>query len=95
MPTPKPMTRAQEKRVPKEVIIEEVQDESMREKSPRDRGDFPLQHHEQVPVEVDMIDHGNKAAKDIIKEQQTQIKELQDDLSKGDFMVAFLKQENM
>lgn len=41
-----------------------------------------------------MTDHGDKTAKDIIKERQTHIKELQDDLSKANFMVAFLKQEN-
>jgi len=62
MPRPKPRTRSQAKRIPKEVVTEEVQMESMREESPRDRYDSPLQHHEEVPSKIEMDDHGDKAA---------------------------------
>lgn len=39
--------------------------------------------------------HGEKAAEDIIKEKEANIRELKDDLAKENFMVAFLKQENI
>ena len=38
--------------------------------------------------------HTNKTSNDIIKDTEAEIRELKDDLSKANFMVAFLQQEN-
>ena len=96
---PRPKTRSQARRLSKEVVNEEVQVEDIREKSPRDRDDAPLQHKEEIPPEFEMADleeeqHGDNPSDKIIKEKGARIRELKDDLSKANFMVDFLQQEN-
>ena len=72
--------------------------DTMREEPPLSIHDSPFHNVEEVPLEVEMDDlgeqHGDKAKKYIIKEKEAQIKELKDDLSKANFMVDFLQQEN-
>ena len=46
MPKPKPMTRSQARRLPKETTVEEVKGEAM-EKSPRHGNESPLHHNDE------------------------------------------------
>jgi len=58
MLSPKPRTRYQAKRLPKEAVSEkQVQIEAMIELH-RDRDDSPFQHHEEVPLGIEMADLG-------------------------------------
>ena len=70
----------------------------MREEPPLSIHDSPLHNEEEVPSEFEMVNVGeqnkNKEKFDIIKEKEAQIRELKYDLSKANFMVAFLQQEN-
>jgi hypothetical protein len=93
MSTPRMLTRAQTRQMPKDNTVEQVQGEL--EQSPRHADDSPLQHfEEEMPHEQEMFDHGDKSNEEIIKEKQAQIQELKDDLAKENHMVALLKQEN-
>lgn len=62
------------------------------------RHDSPFQNEEEVPPKLEMADlgerHGNKVVEGIIKEKEAHIRELKDDLSKANFMVAFLQHKN-
>lgn len=92
VPTPRPLTRLQTKRLHKKAAIEQVQREM--EQSPRHATDSPLQQFEEMPDEQEIFDHGDRSNAEIIKEQQAEIQELKDDLARENHMVSFLKQEN-
>lgn len=67
MPTPKPLTRSQTRRLPKEATVEEFQGEAM-EKSPRHGNESPLQHNdEEMPHEEEILDHRDNSTTNIIK----------------------------
>ena len=57
----RPKPRYQAKRIPKEVVGEEVvQLETMREEPPLSIHDSPLHNEEEVPLAVDMADLGEQ-----------------------------------
>ena len=93
MSTPRMLTRAQTRQMPKDNTVEQVQGEL--EQSHRHLDDSPLQYFEEdMPHEKYMFDHADKSNEEIIKEQQAQIQELKDDLAKENHMVTLLKQED-
>jgi hypothetical protein len=60
MSTPKILTRAQTRPLPKDTTVEKVQGEL--EQSPRHAVDSPLQQfEEEMPHEQEMFDHGDES----------------------------------